>query len=74
MEVTLQVACKMSYLLEIYFSTQQLHFSAEYREPCATTESLPHDKDYVSHGCHTLPCYLFEGLLFSFLTVSQQGL
>jgi hypothetical protein len=50
MEVTLHVACKMPSLLEIYFSAQQLRFAAEYREPCAATESLPYDKDYVSLG------------------------
>jgi hypothetical protein len=48
MEVTLHVACKMPSLLEICFFTQQLCFVAEYRELCAATESLPHDKDYGS--------------------------
>jgi hypothetical protein len=49
-EVTLHVAYKMSSLLEIYFFAQQLCFAAKYREPCVATESLPHDKDFVSHG------------------------
>jgi hypothetical protein len=50
MEVTLHVACKRPSLLEIDFSAQQLCFVADYRELCATTESLPHDKDSGSHG------------------------
>jgi hypothetical protein len=50
MEVTLHVACKIPSLLEIYFSAQQLCFTVEYREPCATNESLPHEKDSISHG------------------------
>jgi hypothetical protein len=49
MVVTLHVACKMPSLLEICFSTQQLYFVAEYRDLCATTKSLPHEKDYGSH-------------------------
>jgi hypothetical protein len=49
MAVTLHVTCKNPSLLEICFSTQQLRFVAEYRELCATTESLPHIKDYGSH-------------------------
>jgi hypothetical protein len=47
--VTLHVACKMPSHLEICFSTQQLHFVVEYRELCATTESMPHGKYYGSH-------------------------
>ena len=62
MVVTLHAACKMSYPLEIVFSTQQLHFDAEYRELCVATESLPHGKDYGSHDLHTLPHYQFEGI------------
>jgi hypothetical protein len=50
MEVTLHVACKMSSLLEIYFSAQQLRFAAECRELSDATKSLPHDKDSRSHG------------------------
>jgi hypothetical protein len=50
----------MSSPLDINFSTQQLHFVAEYRELCAAVESLPHGKDYGSHASHTLPCYQFE--------------
>jgi hypothetical protein len=50
MEVTLHVECKMPFLLEIYFSAQQLCFAAEYREPCDAIESMPHDKYFVSHG------------------------
>jgi hypothetical protein len=47
--VTLHVACKIPSLLEIHFFAQQLRFATEYRELCAATESLPHDKDYESH-------------------------
>jgi hypothetical protein len=50
MEVTLHVACKRPSLLEIYFSTQQLYFAADYREQCVANESIPHENDYVSHG------------------------
>jgi hypothetical protein len=39
MVVTLHVAWRMPSPLEIYFSAQQLHFAAEYRELCAATES-----------------------------------
>jgi hypothetical protein len=44
-EVTLHVVCKMPSLLEIYFSTQQLRFVADYKEPCDATESWTQDKD-----------------------------
>jgi hypothetical protein len=74
MEVTLHVACMMPSLLEICFSAQQLYFVVEYSELHAATESLPHEKYFGSHGLHILPCYHFIGFLFSFLTMSQQGL
>ena len=60
-EVTLDVACKMPSLLEIYFSAQQLRFVAEYRELCVAIESLPHGKDHGSHDLHTLLHYQFRG-------------
>jgi hypothetical protein len=46
MEVTLHVACKIQYLLEIYFSAQQLRFVAEYKELCVATESFPLEKEF----------------------------
>jgi hypothetical protein len=48
--------------LEIGFFAQQLHFSAEYRELCAATKSLPDGNDCGSHDSHNLPRYQFEGL------------
>jgi hypothetical protein len=64
----------MASTLEIGFSTQKLHFAIEYRELCATNESLPHGKYYGSHDLHTLPHYQFRGLLSSFWIVAQLGL
>jgi hypothetical protein len=49
-EVTLHVACKMPSLLEISFFAQQLCFAADYRELCAATESMHHEKDSGYHG------------------------
>jgi hypothetical protein len=63
---TLHATCKIPSPLEIYFSAQQLHFVAEYRELCVGNESLPHGKDYGSHDLHNLPHYYFKGLLSSF--------
>jgi len=72
--MTLHATCNMPSPLEICFSAQQLRFATEYRELCAATESLPHEKYYGSHDWHTIPRYQFGGLWFSLRIVSQQGL
>jgi hypothetical protein len=66
MAMTLHATCKMPSPLEIGFSTQQLHFTAECRELYAATKSLPHGKDCGSHDSHTLPHYQFIGLCILF--------
>jgi hypothetical protein len=74
MVVTLHATCKMPSPLEIYFSAQQLYFTAECSELYAATESLPHGKYYEFHDSYNLPRYLFGGIWSSFRTVSQPKL